>query len=164
MNNRETVQALLDVVQQGDLEYAKTMLADGFRFSGPVPQPLNARAWLHMSASLKAAFPDLDYQFKVTGVVGNVVSSTAQLRGTHTGDFDLTSMMDMGVIPATHKSFAARLQKTTLTVEEGKITAWAVEPTEGAGLMAILRQLDIYITDIVRSRELWPLKSMAEID
>lgn len=57
MNHRETVQALLDAVQNGDLENAKSMLADGFRFSGPVPQPLNSKAWLGMSASLKVAFP-----------------------------------------------------------------------------------------------------------
>ena len=149
MNSRETVQALLDAVQQGDLEGAKTRLADGFQFSGPVPQPLNARAWLEMSASLKVAFPDLDYHFKVTGVEGNVVNSSAQLSGTHTGNFDLTSMLDMGVIPATHKSFATGIQKTNMIVHEGKITSWTVEPTEGAGLMVILQQLDIYITDII---------------
>jgi hypothetical protein len=159
MNHRETVRALLDAVQQGDLENAKTMLADGFRFSGPVPQPLNARAWLSMSASLKAAFQDLDYHFNVISVEGNVVRATAQLSGTHTGDFDLTSMLDMGVIPATHKSFAAKLQKTNISVEEGKITSWEVEPTTGAGLMAILQQLDIYITDTIVAPEIWPFQT-----
>ena len=161
MNNIEAVQALLDAVQQGDLENAKTMLADGFRFSGPVPQPLNARAWLGMSASLKVAFPDLDYHFKVTGVEGNVVSATAQLSGTHTGDFDLTSMLDMGVIPATHKSFASKLQKTNISIAEGKITSWAVEPTTGAGLMAMLQQLDIYITDIIVAHKIWPIQTQS---
>jgi len=160
MNHSETVQALLDAVQQGDLENAKTMLADGFQFSGPVPQPLNARAWLSMSASLKAAFPDLDYHFKVTGVEGNVVSATAQLSGTHTGDFDLTSMLDMGVIPATYKSFAVRLQKTKIIVAAGKITLWVVEPTQGAGLMAMLQQLDIYITDVIVSPKKWPIQTL----
>ena len=157
MNNRETVEALLDAIQQGNLEIAETMLADGFRFRGPVPEPLNARAWLGMSASLRAAFPDLDYHFKVIGTEEDVVSSTAQLSGTHTGDFDLTSMMDMGVIPATHKSFTARLQKTSITVEEGRITSWVVEPTQGAGVLAILQQLDIYITDVIVVRKMWPI-------
>ena len=159
MNNRETVQALLDAVQQGDLENAKTLLADGFRFSGPIPGLLNARAWLRMSASFKAAFPDLNYHFRVISADENVVSSTEQLTGTHTGAFDLTSMMDMGVIPATHKSFATQPQKARLTVEEGKITSWAVESTRGAGVMAILQQLDIYITDIVVARQMWPTRT-----
>ena len=161
MNNREIVQALLEAVQRGEFEKAKAMLADTFRFSGPVPEALNARAWLGMSASLKVAFPDLDYHFKVTSAEGEVVSSTAQLSGTHTGDFDLTSMLELGLIPATHKSFASSLQKTKITVEEGKITAWAVEPTAGAGLMAILQQLDIYIADVIVAHTMWPIQTLS---
>ena len=142
MNKRETVQALMDSVQKGDFESAKTMLADDFQFSGPVPEPINKEAWLGMSASLKAAFPDLDYHFKVIGAEGDIVRSTTQLSGTHSGSFDLTNM-NMGVIHATHKAFSAKLEKTRVTVKENKITSWAVEPTEGAGLMAILGQLGV---------------------
>jgi predicted ester cyclase len=142
MNKRETVQALMDAVQKGNFESAKTMLADDFQFSGPVPEPINKEAWLGMSASLKAAFPDLDYHFKVIGAEDDVVRSTTQLSGTHSGSFDLTNM-NMGVIPATHKAFSAKLEKTKVTVRENKITSWAVELTEGAGLMAILGQLGV---------------------
>ena len=142
MNKRETVQALMDSIQKGDFENAKTMLADDFQFSGPVPEPINAEAWLGMSVSLKAAFPDLNYHFRVIGADGNVVKSTSQLSGTHNGSFDLTGM-NMGVIPATNKTFSARLEKTKVTVKENKITAWAVEPTDGAGLKAILDQLGV---------------------
>ena len=95
-----------------------------------------------MSASLKTAFPDLDYHFKVIGAEGDVVRSTSQLSGTHSGSFDLTGM-NMGVIPATDKTFSAKLEKTKVTVKENKITSWAVEPTEGTGLKAILVQLGV---------------------
>ena len=57
MNKREIVQALMDAVQKGDFENAKSMLADDFQFSGPVPEPINAETWLGMSASLRTAFP-----------------------------------------------------------------------------------------------------------
>lgn len=140
VNKRETVQALMDSVQKGDFETAKSMLADDFQFSGPVPEPINAEAWLEMSASLKTAFPDLDYHFKVIGAEGDVVRSTSQLSGTHSGSFDLTNM-NLGVIAATGQAFSAKRQKTKVTVKENKITAWVVEPTEGAGLEAILSQL-----------------------
>ena len=142
MNNREIVQSLMDSVQKGDFVNAKSLLADDFQFSGPIPEPVNREAWLGMSASLKTAFPDLDYHFKVIGADGDVVKSTAQLSGTHSGTFDLTGM-DMGVIPATNKAFSAKLEKTRVTVKENKITAWVVEPTDGAGLTAILKQLDV---------------------
>ena len=56
MNNREIVQALMDAVQKGDFASAKKMLSDDFQFSGPIPEPINAEAWLEMSANLKIAF------------------------------------------------------------------------------------------------------------
>ena len=142
MNKRETVQALMDSVQKGDFENVKSMLADDFQFSGPIPEPINKDAWLGMSASLKTAFPDLNYHVKVIGADGDVVKSTSQLSGTHSGSFDLTNMQ-MGVIPATNKSFSVKLEKTRVTVKDNKITAWVVEPTEGAGLKAILGQLGV---------------------
>ena len=142
MNKREIVQALMDSVQKGDFENAKSMLADDFRFSGPIPKPINKEAWIGMSLGLKAAFPDLNCHYKVIGTEGDVVRSTSQLSGTHSGSFDLTNM-NMGVIPATNKTFSTKLEKTKVSVKENKITSWVVEPTEGAGLKAILGQLGI---------------------
>ena len=132
----------MDSVQKGDFENAKSMLADDFQFSGSVPEAINAEAWLGMSASLKTAFPDLNYHFKVSGADGDVVKSTTQLSGTHSGSFDLTNM-NMGIIPATNKAFSAKVEKTKVTVKDNKISLWAVEPTDGAGLMAILGQLGV---------------------
>ena len=141
MNKRETVQTLMDAVQQGDFATVKTMLADDFQFSGPVPEPIDAEAWLGMSASLKTAFPDLDYHFKVIGAQGDVVRSTSQLSGTHNGSFDLTGM-NLGVIPATNKAVSTKSEKTKVTVKGNKISLWAVEPNDDAGLMEILKQID----------------------
>ena len=142
MNKRETVQALMDAVQKGDFENVRSMLAEDFQFSGPVPEPINKEVWLEMSANLKKAFPDLDYHFKVIGAQGDVVRSTAQLSGTHSGSFDLTSM-NLGVIPATNKTFSTKSEKTKVTVKDNKITLWTVEPNDGAGLIEILKQLDV---------------------
>ena len=142
MNKRETVQALLDSVQQGDFEHAKTMLADDFQFSGPLPEPIDQEAWVGMNTRLQTAFPDLDYHFKVIGAEGDVVRATMQLSGTHSGSFDLRTM-GMGVIPATNKNFSAKPEKAKVTVKENKITAWFVEPTQGADLKSILDQLGV---------------------
>ena len=140
MNRRETVQALVDAIQQGDFEGATSMLSDDFKFSGPTPEPLNKEAWLGMSSRLRSAFPDLDYHFKVIGAQGDVVRITSQLSGTHTGSFDLSDMQ-MGVVPPTGKTFTTPREKTKVTVKEDKITAWTVEPTQVAGVMEILTQL-----------------------
>jgi predicted ester cyclase len=134
----------MDSIQQGDFENAGTMLADDFRgfaaFRGAVSEPINKEAWLDMSATLKTAFPDLDYHFKVIGAEGDVVKTTMQLSGTHSGAFDLTNV-NMGVIAATNNAFSVKREKTKVTVKGTKVTAWTVEPTEGAGLEAILSQL-----------------------
>jgi len=142
MNKREIVQSVMDSIQKGDFVKAKSLLTDDFQFSGPIPKPVNREAWLAMSASLRTAFPDLNYRFNVIDTDGDVVKTTSQLSGTHTGSFDLKAM-NMGVIPATDKRFSAKLEKTKITVKDNKITSWAVEPTEGAGLTAILDQLGV---------------------
>jgi len=142
MDAKTTVEALMNAVQMGDFTKAKSMLSDDFMFSGPVPQPINGDAWMGMSMGLKKAFPDLDYHFHVHSVEGDVVNIAAELKGSHHGDLDLTAM-GMGVIPATHKSFAAAHEHGKVTVKDGKVTAWATEATQGAGLMAILGQLGV---------------------
>ena len=142
MDSKATVQALMDSVQTGDFEKAKSLLSDDFQFSGPVPEPISGDAWLGMSMSLKKAFPNLEYHFQVESMDGDMANISAQLKGTNSGDFDLTNM-DMGVIPATNKSFAAAHEHGKATVKGDKVASWAMEPTEGAGLMAILSQLGV---------------------
>jgi len=144
MDPKATAQALFNAIQGGDFEKAKSLLTSDFTFSGPVPEPINGPAWLGLSASLRAAFPDLIYQFKIEGVDGNIVNISAALKGTHTGDLDLTAM-GMGIIPATNKSFAATREHGKVTVQGDKVKSLANEPTEGAGLMAILGQLGVKV-------------------
>ena len=144
MNAKETVQAMMDSIQMGNFEKAKSYLSNDFRFSGAVPEPIGREEWIGMSANLKAAFPDLDYQFKAEGSSGDTIFISAQLRGTHKGDLDL-SAMDMGVIPATGKSFKAAREHGKAMVRDGKVISLALDPTEGAGLMAILDQLGVKV-------------------
>lgn len=140
MDTKATVQSLMDAIQMGNFEKAKSLFADNFKFSGPVPEPISGAEWMGMSASLKAAFPDLNYHFKVESVNGDTANISAELQGTHKGALDLTAL-HMGVIPATGKSFKAAHEHGKAMVRDGKITSWTMEPTEGAGLMAILKQI-----------------------
>jgi len=142
MDPKKTTQSLMNAIQGADFERAKSLLTDDFMFSGPIPEPVNGPAWLGVSKSLKAAFPDLDYHFKIEGVDGNVVNITAQLKGTHKGSLDLTAM-GMSIIPPTNKSFVAAQEHGKVTVQGDKVKSLANEPTEGAGLMAILGQLGV---------------------
>jgi hypothetical protein len=142
MDSKATVQALMDSIQSGDFEKAKSYLSSDFQFSGAVPEPINGEAWMGMSVSLKKAFPNLEYHFKVESTDGDTANISARLKGTNSGDFDLTGM-HMGVISATNKSFAAAQEHGKATVKGDKVTSWAFQQTPGAGLMAILGQLGV---------------------
>jgi hypothetical protein len=137
----------MDAIQKAEWEKATSLLTTDFRFSGPVPQPINADAWIGMSKALKNAFSNLEYNFHALSEEGYVVKISAQLKGTHSADLDLTAMQ-MGVIPATHKTFAAALEYGVVTVRGDKVVSWANEPTPGAGLLAILEQLDIKVPTV----------------
>ena len=71
------------------------------------------------------------------------------MSGTNSGAFDFTSI-NMGVISATNKKFSIAMEKTQITVKNDKVTAWTVEPTEGAGLTAILGQLGVKLPEAER--------------
>jgi len=142
MNNRETAQVLMDSVQRGNFEQARSMLTDDFQLSGLVSDPINAETWLGMGASLGMAFTNLDYHFKVDNSDGDVVNTTSQLSGTNSGALDLTGLR-MGVISATNKKFSTAQENTKITFRDEKVKSWAIEPTEGAGLKAILGQLGV---------------------
>ena len=110
MNKREHVQALMDSIQKDDFEHASSMLTDDFEFSGPIPEPINKKGWIEMNIRPKAAFPDMNYHYKVIGAEGDVVKLTAQVSGTHSGIFALTNM-NMSMIGATNKTFSAKSEK-----------------------------------------------------
>jgi hypothetical protein len=142
LDSKATVQALMDSVQRGNFEKAKSLLSDDFQFSGPIPEPINGEAWLGMNETLKAACPDLDYHFHMEGADGDVVKVGTQLKGAHTRVLNLTNM-NMGMIPATNKCFSNPHEHGTVTVKGDKVASWAVERTEGGDLMGILDQIGV---------------------
>ena len=140
---KATVKALMYAIQTSDYEKATSYLAATFKFSGSVPRPLHAKAWVTMHMNLKKAFPNLEYHFRVESVQsGGVVKISSELKGTHKGDLDLTHMK-LGVIPATHRSFAAGREHGKLIIQDNKVVTWVVEPNKGTGMLVILGQLGV---------------------
>jgi hypothetical protein len=143
LDAKATVQALMDSIQKGDFTKAKTLLSKDFQFSGPASEPVSGDAWLAMSKELKIAFPDLEHHFYVENMIADTASISTHLKGTQTGTLDLTCM-NMGTIPATHRSFSAVRETGKVTVKGDQVTSWVVQPAEGAGLKAILGQLGVH--------------------
>ena len=142
MDAKQVAEEFAVAFEAGDIERCKTFLAEGFTFSGPVPKPASADEWIGIVSGMRAAFPDLNYHIKITGVQGNKAMTTTRLTGTHTGDWDL-SAMGMGVIPATGKSFSNPQEEGMMTIENGKITAYFINAKEGSGVAGILDQIGV---------------------
>ena len=105
-----------------------------------LPEPADAETWLGMGFSLRLAFTGLDYRFKVESAAGNVVNTTMQLSGLNRGAFDLRGIK-RGVISATNRNFSTVKENNKITVKDGKVSSWVVEPNVKAGLKEILSQL-----------------------
>ncbi|MBW8011623.1 MAG: ester cyclase [Chloroflexi bacterium] len=142
MDNQELVNTFVKAFETGDFETAAACCADGFMFSGATPEPVNVHEYIGMTKGMAAAFPDLNYNFKVTELNNGVGKTSTQLTGTHTGDWDLTAM-GMGVIPATGKSFSNPQEDGELTIKDGKITSLKVNASKSGGLVGLFAQLGI---------------------
>lgn len=142
MGMEEAMHAFAEALNAKDLDTVASYLADNYQFSGPIPEPVGKEEWLGLLNVLQTAFPDLQYNAVITGIEGNVVMSTNQLSGTHTGDLDL-SMMGMGVIPATGNSFSNPVEDSEGTWDGEMLVSTHIHSGEGGGLMGILAQIGV---------------------
>ena len=144
MDVKQVAEEFVAAFNAGDIKKCRAYLTDEFTFSGPVPEPTSADQWMGIIKGMRAAFPDLNYNAKVTGVQGDKVMTTTQLTGTHKGDWDL-SAMGMGVIPPTGKSFSNPKEEGFMCIENGKVTSYFINAKEGSGIAGILKQLGVQV-------------------
>ena len=144
MSIREIAEDFAMAMNSGDWEKVASYLSEDFKFMGPVPEPIGGKEWIGLSESMKRAFPDVQYNLRIDSIEGDVVRTTTQLRGTHTGDFDLTAM-GFGVIPASGISFSNPEEKGEAVVKGDKIISLHVKSVEGSGLMGILQKIGVEV-------------------
>ncbi len=143
MDPRELAEKFISSFESGDMETCLACLADDFHISGPMPEPQSREDWMSTVKSLAKAFPDINYNLKITGVEGNQVKTSTELTGTHTGYLDLSPLGGMGLIAPTGKSFSNPEEQGVLTVEGDKISKYEITPSEGGGLMGLLAQIGV---------------------
>jgi hypothetical protein len=141
----EVVKAMMTAVDNGDMETAAGYLSADFTFSGPVPEPINKAQWVGLQRQLLVAFPDWSFNLSDVQVEGNIVTTTYQITGTHTGELDL-SPMGLPKIPATGKSISLPEEQARCTVEAGKIVEIHIDPNPAGGVTGTLSQLGVEIT------------------
>jgi len=143
MDPKATVQALMDAIQAGDFERARSLLS-GDTFLGPpsIICMVLEWHWMGFGEKLNSAFPDLDYGLQIESVDGNVVRFSTQIQGTHTRDLEL-NMLTTGVVTATNKSIATAREYGIAVVRAGKVISWGMESINCADLTTILEQLGV---------------------
>jgi hypothetical protein len=144
MDTKQIAEEFLTTFNSEDLTKFRTYLSDDFTFSGPTPEPVNADQWIGIMMGMRAAFPDLNYNLKITGYEDNKVMTSTQLTGTHTKDWDLTAMR-IGVVPATGKAFSNPKEEGLMTIENGKITSYFINSKEESGIPGMLKQLGVEV-------------------
>jgi len=147
MNAKDTIIALWEALQKGQYTVAKSLLGEEFIFSGSNPMPMNGEEWIRTQENLRKAFPDIDFHMVVRSENGEVVGITHQLSGTHLGNLDLT-MMGLGIIPPSGKSFSIPQQKAEGIVRNGKVVKYTVQSSNDSGMMAILSAIGVAVPQI----------------
>ena len=144
MSAEDTARRIWELIEAKDTASAAELLADGFTFSGPTPEPVSGEMWLGLHDKLNAAFPDWKFNIGHVHPHGDVIHVTAQITGTQTGDLDL-SPMGMPSVPATGKAIQLPAEELGVRVEGDKITQISGHPVEGGGVMGILSQLGVEV-------------------
>ena len=142
MDAAEATRKLFELIESRETGAAAELLSDDFTFAGPVPEPINASAWLGLHDRMNAAFPDFSFNLRDVQQVGDTAQATLQLSGTHNSDLDL-SAIDLPNVLTTGKSFELPPESTTVTIEGEKVTSVRVDKVEGGGVMGILSQLGV---------------------
>lgn len=141
----EDARKLHSSAQAGDIDAVRAMLADDFVLEGPVPQPVDANAFLALMKALSSGFSNFSFHAKDVHQHGDdTVHVVVELGGLHDKTFDLTPL-GLPPIPPTGKSFHLPTESVTLTAKNGKFVRYHLDPTTGGGLVGILQQLGVQL-------------------
>ena len=142
MSATDVIKEFLEASEAQDYDRAAEMLAEDFTFSGPVPEPLGKPQYVGFMRTLGVAFPDWAFNCSDFTDHGDRVEVTANITGTHTGDWDMTAA-GAGVIPPTGKAFRLKPEPGDWVVREGKIVAFSREADPEGGVPGIMAQLGL---------------------
>ena len=120
MDAGEIVTRMFNALVAGDDATYFALVTDDFVFDGPFPEPLSAEGWFALTRLFKLAFPDLDFDFRVTEVDGSQVRTHSQISGTHLGELDLTPLGSK-VFPPTRKHFRLPPESGLAQVVDGRV-------------------------------------------
>jgi predicted ester cyclase len=142
MTKTETVKAFSAALEAREFEKAASYLADGFEFSGPVPQPIGKKEFIAIQSAFESAFEDWSFNSHDEVEQGDKVVAAVQITGTHTRDLVLP-MAGMPTIPATNKKVSLPEEHLEFTFMGDKIASLTSDNVPGGGVPGVLQQLGV---------------------
>ena len=140
MSSIDFVKSWQSAFASGNLEYLREHSTADFTLSGAAPQPLSMREFTELLPYIIKAFSDWKFNATNYKQVGERVSCSVRITGTHSGVLNLPMMNIHGFQP-TGKRVRLPLEENTYVLRDGKLARLVVEKVEGGGIPGILVQV-----------------------
>jgi hypothetical protein len=144
MNSIDLAKSGIAAIEAGNFDFIRDNSTDDMVFNAPGGMSLNRTEFINAQRALLKALPD--YRFNATNYkqVGDRVTYTIQVSGTHTGVLDM-HLPDVPVLQPTNRHIRLPQEPVTVMFKDGKIHRVDLAEVPGGGLTGILTQLGIKV-------------------
>jgi predicted ester cyclase len=151
MSSLDFVKSWQAAFESGNVDYLREHSTADFAITGAAPQPIPLKDYTELMPHLLRAIPDWKFNASNYKVVGDRVTCSVRISGTHSGVLDFPMMNINGYQP-TGKRFRLPLETNTYVLRDGKVARLEVEKVEGGGIPGILTQIGAMQTQPEKSR------------
>ncbi len=139
MSSSDVLKELLQTLDTGGYDKARTLLDKDFKFSGPMPGAVGRDEFIAFEKSIRTAMPDLKHNGVISweGRTGEV-RGEVRIAGTQTGSLDMPYIPNVN---PSNKAVKLPTERWTANVKDGKVISFAAEVGPDGGLLGILKQI-----------------------
>ncbi len=139
MTNSDIANKLFAALDAKKWDEAAGYLTKDFKFTGPMPNPLNKDEFIAFQRAIHTGLPDFNHNASVASE-----SKEGEIRGTVKVTGNHRGVLEMPMIPkieATNKRVELPKEKWTIQAADGKIKSLHVDVPPDGGFLNLLRQI-----------------------
>jgi hypothetical protein len=144
MNSIDLAKSGIAAIEAGNFDFIRDNCTDDMVFNAPGGMSLSRTDFINAQRALLKALPDYRFNASSYKQVGDRVTYTIQISGTHTGVLDM-HLPDVPVLQPTNKHIRLPQEPVTVIFRDGKINQVDLAEVPGGGLMGILSQIGVQI-------------------
>ncbi|MGA8163984.1 MAG: nuclear transport factor 2 family protein [Waddliaceae bacterium] len=129
-------------MEESDFYAVSELLADNFRFFGPLPDPFDKNVWLSFQKAIQHAFPDWKYHLKKVEKMGDAVEVTVEITGTHLKELTLPWPLVKPIPPSGTKIYLPE-EKVILKFKNGQLHELHIYSSPHGGFPGLMEQLRV---------------------